>query len=38
MKSHELLREVLKTTSAKQVAADMGLSLSLIYKWAETPT
>ena len=37
MKSHELLREVLKTTSAKQVAADMGLSLSLIYKWAETP-
>jgi hypothetical protein len=37
MKSHELLREVLKTTSAKQVATDMGLSLSLIYKWAETP-
>ncbi len=37
MKSYELLREVLKTTSAKQVAADMGLSLSLIYKWAETP-
>lgn len=37
MKSYELLREVLKTTSAKQVAADLGLSLSLIYKWAETP-
>lgn len=37
MKSHELLREVLKTTSAKQIAADMSLSLSLIYKWAETP-
>ncbi|MDO9014536.1 MAG: hypothetical protein Q7U84_07145 [Polynucleobacter sp.] len=37
MQSHELLREVFKTTSAKQVAAELGLSLSLIYKWAETP-
>ena len=37
MKSYELLREVLQTTSAKQVSADLGLSLSLIYKWAETP-
>ena len=37
MQSHEVLREVLKQTSAKQVAADMGLSLSLIYKWAEPP-
>jgi len=35
MHSHELLREVLKTSSAKQVAADLGLSLSMIYKWAE---
>jgi hypothetical protein len=37
MQSHELLKEVLKKTSAKQVAGDMGLSLSLIYKWAEPP-
>lgn len=37
MQSHELLKEVLKKTSAKQIAADMGLSLSLIYKWAEPP-
>lgn len=37
MESYELLREVLKTTSAKQVSADLGLSLSLIYKWAEKP-
>ena len=37
MQSHELLKEVLKKTSAKQVAAEMGLSLSLIYKWAEPP-
>ena len=35
MQSHELLREVLQKTSAKQVAADLGLSLSMIYKWAE---
>ncbi|MCC5024605.1 MAG: hypothetical protein J6386_18220 [Candidatus Synoicihabitans palmerolidicus] len=35
MQSHELLKELLKKTSAKQVCSDMGLSLSLIYKWAE---
>jgi len=35
MRSHELLREVFHESSAKQVAADMGLSLSMIYKWAE---
>jgi hypothetical protein len=35
MQSHELLHEVLQKTSAKQVAADLNLSLSMIYKWAE---
>jgi hypothetical protein len=35
MQSHELLREVFQKGSAKQVAADLGLSLSTIYKWAE---
>jgi transcriptional regulator with XRE-family HTH domain len=35
MQSHELLKEILQKTSAKQLAAEMGLSLSLIYKWAE---
>jgi transcriptional regulator with XRE-family HTH domain len=35
MQSHELLREVFQQTSAKQVASDLGLSLSMIYKWAE---
>ena len=35
MHSYEVMREVLKRTSAKQIAADMNLSLSLIYKWAE---
>ena len=38
MQSHELLKDILKQTSAKQIAADMNLSLSLIYKWAEPPT
>lgn len=37
MQSHELLKAVLKQTSAKQIASDMGLSLSLIYKWTEAP-
>jgi hypothetical protein len=37
MQSHEVMKEVLKKTSAKQVASEMGLSLSLIYKWAEPP-
>jgi Phage regulatory protein CII (CP76) len=35
MESHEVLRDVLAKCNAKKVAADMGLSLSLIYKWAE---
>ena len=38
MHSHELLKEVLKQTSAKQISADLGLSLSLVYKWAEVPS
>jgi hypothetical protein len=37
MKSHELLREVLDTGSPKQVAEDLGVSVSLVYKWAEPP-
>jgi len=35
MQSHELLREVFQQVSPKQVAAELGLSLSMIYKWAE---
>jgi hypothetical protein len=35
MHSHEVMKDVLKKTSAKQIASEMGLSLSLIYKWAE---
>src|SRR5512138_1886313 len=37
MQSHEILREVFQNCSPKQVAADLGLSLSMIYKWAEPP-
>ena len=37
MQSHELLKDVLQQISAKQISAEMGLSLSLIYKWAERP-
>lgn len=35
MKSHELLREVFEKCSPKQVASELGVSLSLVYKWAE---
>jgi Phage regulatory protein CII (CP76) len=35
MQSHELLREVFQKCSPKMVAAELGLSLSMIYKWAE---
>jgi hypothetical protein len=37
MQAHEVIREVLKKTPAKRIAAEMGLSLSLVYKWAEPP-
>lgn len=37
MQSYEILRDVLQQCSPKQVAAEMGLSLSMIYKWAEPP-
>jgi hypothetical protein len=35
MQSHEVLREVVHNSNAKEIASNMGLSLSLIYKWAE---
>ena len=38
MKSHEVLRDVFEACSPKEVAAKMGLSVSLVYKWAEPPT
>lgn len=35
MESHELLRQIYESASPKEIAAQLGLSLSLIYKWAE---
>jgi hypothetical protein len=35
MESHEVLRAVLEKCNAKQIAGELGLSQSLIYKWAE---
>ena len=37
MQSHELLREIFQKHGAKHVAGELGLSLSMIYKWAEPP-
>ena len=37
MKSHELLHDVFNTSSPKQIAEDLGVSVSLVYKWAEPP-
>lgn len=37
MESHEVLRRALRKTTPKAVAADLGVSLSLVYKWAEKP-
>lgn len=35
MESHEVLKHAFAKTSPKAVAADLGVSLSLVYKWAE---
>lgn len=37
MESHEILRDVFQKVSPKQAAAQLGLSLSMVYKWAEPP-
>lgn len=38
MESYEVIREAFKKTSPKAVAAELGLSLSLVYKWAQPNT
>jgi hypothetical protein len=37
MQSYELLREVFKAKPPKQVSEDIGVSVSVIYKWSEPP-
>ncbi len=38
MESHDVLKQALRKTTPKAVAAELGVSLSLVYKWAEKPT
>ena len=38
MESYDILRQTLRKTSPKAVASDLGVSLSLVYKWAEKPS
>jgi len=35
MKSHEIFKEAFKKSSPKEVASELGVSLSLVYKWAQ---
>jgi hypothetical protein len=37
MDSHDIIKQLLTEVSAKQVADQLGVSLSLVYKWAESP-
>lgn len=36
MESHEVIRQALDKVSPKEVAAKMGVSLSLVYKWSQS--
>src|SRR3984957_13884809 len=38
MESHELLREIFEKKAPKEVSADLELSTSMIYKWAQPST
>lgn len=35
MKSHEVIKETVEKLGAKKVASELGVSLSLLYKWSE---
>ena len=37
MESHDVVKNLLKKIPAKHVAQELGVSLSLVYKWAEAP-
>ena len=36
MEPYEGMKDVLRQKTAKEIAAELGVSLSLVYKWAET--
>lgn len=38
MESHEVLKDAFEKTSPKEVASELGVSLSLVYKWAQPNT
>ena len=38
MESYEVIKKALEKTSPKAVAAELGVSLSLVYKWAQPNT
>lgn len=38
MESHEVIRKAFKQRGPKEIAAEMGFSLSLLYKWAQPST
>ena len=38
MESHEIIKEAFEETSPKEIAAELGVSLSLVYKWAQPNT
>ena len=38
MESHEVIKKACDNASPKQVAADVGVSLSLVYKWSQPNT
>ncbi|MDB4354125.1 hypothetical protein N9Z02_02360 [Akkermansiaceae bacterium] len=35
MESHEIFKEAFKNCSPKEIASELGVSLSLVYKWAQ---
>lgn len=37
MESHQVIRQALEKAHVKEVADKMGVSLSLVYKWGESP-
>lgn len=37
MESHEILRDAFELTSPKEIAAELNVSLSLVYKWSQPP-
>ena len=38
MESHEVIKQACENTSPKQVASELGVSLSLVYKWSQPNT